>query len=128
MKTRQQIFDIVATHLITQNAKSTAAGGKACLYRSPDGLMCAAGALIPEDIELDEEGNGAAFDDLSSDIREACGVYDEDIGFVGQLQFLHDVRPPTVWRDSLRNFATGHCLSTAALDAAIAARDSKVTP
>ena len=44
----QQIFDKVATHLLTQNARSAAEGS--CLYRSPSGLKCAVGCLISDSV------------------------------------------------------------------------------
>ena len=44
----QDIFDFVATHLITQSVVSEDASGQ-CVYRSPDGLKCAIGCLIPDD-------------------------------------------------------------------------------
>ena len=44
--TLQEVFNIVATHLMRQNCKSK--DGNSCRYRH-DGLLCAAGALIPAD-------------------------------------------------------------------------------
>jgi len=45
MKTQQEIFDTVATHLLKQNDKSLDSYGE-CRYRAEDGNMCAVGCLI----------------------------------------------------------------------------------
>lgn len=47
--TPQEVFDQVATHLLTQNARSTGGDRGGCFYRSPTGLKCAAGCLIADD-------------------------------------------------------------------------------
>ena len=44
----QDIFDFVAAHLMTQGVVSEDQNGQ-CVYRSPDGLKCAIGCLIPDD-------------------------------------------------------------------------------
>ena len=48
--TRQAAFNKVARHLLRQNAKSTNKDGE-CLYRGPNGLRCAVGALIPRRVK-----------------------------------------------------------------------------
>ena len=45
--TQQQIFDKVATHLLTQGAKSMM--GDTCRYRGSNGAKCAVGCLIKDD-------------------------------------------------------------------------------
>ena len=44
---RQEVFDKVAIHLLTQNAKALNSGGL-CVYKTPNGLRCAVGCLIPD--------------------------------------------------------------------------------
>ena len=44
----QDIFDLVAAHLMTQGVVSEDQSGQ-CVYRSPDNLKCAIGCLIPDD-------------------------------------------------------------------------------
>jgi len=52
MKTQQEIFDIVSTHLLKQNRQSRlgcddeSRTSGVCVYRSPAGLQCAVGCLI----------------------------------------------------------------------------------
>lgn len=122
MRTRQEIFDIVAVHLIQQGVRSYDAGLDLCLYRGPGGTKCAAGALLPDDIDLGDR-NGAGFDGLPRYIREAAGVADVDIYFVRALQIIHDQSSaPATWTGRLASLAFDHGLSTAALDAAVAAK------
>jgi hypothetical protein len=45
--TAQEVFDQVATHLLTQRQRSTTKGN--CAYRGDDGLKCAAGCLLGPD-------------------------------------------------------------------------------
>lgn len=44
----QEIFETVATHLFKQGEPAKAEAG--CLYRGPNGTMCAVGVLIPDDM------------------------------------------------------------------------------
>ena len=46
--TTQEVFDKVATHLLTQNCKSVDDFGR-CFYRGPEGTKCAVGILIPDE-------------------------------------------------------------------------------
>jgi hypothetical protein len=54
MKTPQEIFDIVSTHLLTQKRQARQGcdaegnGSGICVYRSPEGLKCAVGCLIDD--------------------------------------------------------------------------------
>ena len=45
----QEIFDTVATHLFRQGHQAIAIAIAACLYRAPNGDMCAVGVLIPDE-------------------------------------------------------------------------------
>jgi len=49
---KQEFFDKVARHLLTQNAKSIEAFERnaKCLYRGPNGMKCVAGCLIPDEL------------------------------------------------------------------------------
>lgn len=48
----QVIFDKVVRHLFTQGQQSIGYDEEApvCLYRGPNGMMCAVGALIPDEV------------------------------------------------------------------------------
>lgn len=45
---KQEVFDVVTKHLLTQNQKSRV--DTSCMYRGPGSLKCAVGALIPDDV------------------------------------------------------------------------------
>jgi len=45
----QEVFDIVVNHLFTQG-RPAYDGVQGCMYRAPDGLRCAVGVLIPDDL------------------------------------------------------------------------------
>lgn len=46
--TNQELFDKCLTHLRQQGQRSVNESGE-CMYRAPDGGMCAIGALIPDE-------------------------------------------------------------------------------
>jgi len=59
--TKQETFDKVAVHLIKQGKQSVSGYSGGCAYRGDNGLRCAVGALIPDDLyddEMDNEGIG----------------------------------------------------------------------
>lgn len=47
--TTQQVFDTVIEHLIKQGKQAKASTGH-CSYRTTDGLKCAVGCLIPDEL------------------------------------------------------------------------------
>lgn len=57
----QEVFDIVVTHLITQRRPAYTGLSGCCMYRAPDGLRCAVGALIPDNL-YDPEFEGDTAD------------------------------------------------------------------
>jgi hypothetical protein len=82
----QEIFDKVATHLIKQGKVSVGEDGF-CAYRGNDGLMCAVGCLIPDDIyHVDMEGANA--DSLLS--YDLPSYFEENIDLLLRLQQNHD--------------------------------------
>jgi hypothetical protein len=60
MRTIQETFDFVITHLRKQGKRATQGGGKECAYRGDDGTSCAIGCLIPDNI-YDPEIEGRGF-------------------------------------------------------------------
>ncbi len=114
--TRQEIFSKIRKHLLTQMEKSEAhtdrvnpANGEPinmCLYRGPDGLKCAIGALIPDEAyKPDMEGMG-----VDSIIAAIPGASTEDGTFLLDLQELHDEYMPNEWAGKLGDFAEAHGL------------------
>lgn len=115
MLTRQEIFDKVSTHLLKQRARS--AVRSQCKYRTPNGLMCAAGCLIADE-HYDEKFEGSAvcgpgelpkddhMDPLLEKAMNLSGVASEDFGLVSALQRLHDYDAPHTWKTKLKTIAS----------------------
>lgn len=107
--TPQEIFDTVAVHLMTQVHRSEDKAHEECLYRGPDGLKCAAGALIPDD-------------DYSSGVEGLPVIsvpYFENaycVVLIESLQRCHDNIEPVDWLKRLEEVAAERGLSPAVLD------------
>lgn len=104
LATKQQIFDQVATHLLTQKVKSATATGS-CKYRY-NGLMCAAGCLMSDD-EYKDTLEGASWVRLAY----AGQVPEQNKDFVQSLQRIHDTYLASNWFTRLESFAIVHELS-----------------
>ena len=102
--TKQQIFDQVATHLLTQKVKSATATGS-CKYRH-NGLMCAAGCLISND-EYKATLEGASWVRLAY----AGQVPEQHKDFVQSLQRIHDTYLVSDWFSRLKYLAISHNLN-----------------
>ena len=81
--TEQQVFDQVATHLLTQGRKSENAG--TCLYRGPEGTKCAAGCLIGKS-EYRAYWEGRSWSGLAGE----GSVPEEHLDLIIALQKIHD--------------------------------------
>lgn len=116
----QEIYDKVAVHLLTQNAKSKRprAGHPdappVCAYRGAEGRCCAAGCLLTlEEAEkadhLDEGVWGAVIQvmDLSRFANHTT--------LIEELQGVHDENEVEQWGVELAKLAEKHNLSTAVL-------------
>ena len=119
--TAQEIFDKVTTHLLTQMKQSKSMiGGGACVYRGPDGLMCALGCLI-EDSEY-SQGMEMTLSALleqnlcPKSMMNRLGItpageefghktYGGNTYLLNQLQYVHDATKPDEWRDNLKKLA-----------------------
>lgn len=107
--TRQEIFDKVALHLLTQGKRSENEYG--CMYRGDEGRMCAAGCLIKEeDYDNDLENKIVSADDVYEALT-CSGVFERDIydqekvELLLKLQDMHDTRNPDIWAIKLRDAA-----------------------
>lgn len=129
IRTQQELFDVAAKHLLTQNEKSETVTG--CLYRKPlaDGrvLKCAIGALFPDElynpdfesrsvVSLLGDTRYKGTDDERStlppgDIRDEFAANTE---FLCALQGIHDEHEPQYWPLELGRLAWAYQLSTAA--------------
>lgn len=93
--TRQKMFNIAGLHLLKQGKRSENEGASLCMYRGPEGTMCAVGCLIPDEL-YDQKMEG-------SDPYYLVNLFDlfkiEDAGFLKSLQKIHDksTNAPTTW-------------------------------
>lgn len=105
--TAQQVFDQVATHMLTQGQQSR--GDDGCRYR--DGpLKCAAGCLIADDeYAVDFEDTGWRT------LVERTLVPSAHEHLIAKLQCVHDFADPEDWLERLACLAQEHRLYTTAL-------------
>jgi hypothetical protein len=118
----QELFNISATHLLKQGQRAFARGG--CCYRTPAGLKCAIGAVIPDDLYdpfiegglaswalNPETANTTGDDDILrvrklGEVLRASGLDATHEALVGRLQRIHDYTSPEFWASSLADLAT----------------------
>lgn len=103
--TNQEIFDTVKTHLLTQMEKSIAAitehNNDICAYRGLNGLKCAIGCLIPDEL-YSRKLEGKAVACLPTKIIQSIG---RNVELLTQLQELHDHMPVENWKVGLKRIA-----------------------
>jgi hypothetical protein len=81
--TKQDVFDTIARHLLTQREPSASEDGTSCLYFGPDGKRCAAGCLLTEPLgKLNDEPWGRLVD-----AGVVPGAHRE---LIEDLQSIHD--------------------------------------
>jgi hypothetical protein len=118
---QQEIFDKVATHLITQgvqalrNPAGRAGPTMVCAYRGDNGTMCAAGCLIPDE-EYKSWFEGTPWGDVSYKIPSLASLTDRDHELISSLQFVHDWEDSwytiDILKDRLSTVASSYGLST----------------
>lgn len=109
---KQEVFDRVVKHLLTQNKKSWSDEIYDCAYRNNEGLKCAIGCLISDEnyypelerycIDSKELQNAI----IKSGIRlkiDNDDIYDPngDLLFLYELQKIHDNFEPDTWPKKL---------------------------
>lgn len=83
--TKQELVDFVAVHLFTQGRQSISRG--TCKYRGPNGLKCAAGAVLPDELyKKNLENNGWS----SLTYRPRKPLPDIHMVLISDLQRVHD--------------------------------------
>lgn len=111
--TAQEVFDQVARHMLTQNAKSYSDSDSTCYYRDPEGRKCAAGCLIADDEYTGWDGlEGASWRTLSGRGRVPLTHMD----LIQALQNIHDFREVREWSEELTNLAETHGLSPTVIE------------
>lgn len=116
MMDAQEIFDTVRDHLLKQMKKSKTQGPAVtmCLYRSPKGLACAVGCLIPDSI-YSEDMEGQDIEDL---LAEGSWFGDQldhlrpHVELLMDLQEVHDTNYPSSWKKKLDAVAQKYWLES----------------
>lgn len=115
---KQEVFDKIATHLLTQKRQAFDEKTNGCVYRAPNGDKCAIGCLIPDEFyfsafeQLFVEDLATAYPSLLSSI----GLGEIPVTFLEDLQCIHDNGRPENWFVCLDAFALREKLSTDCLD------------
>lgn len=107
----QEIFNKVATHLMTQGERSIGITGL-CAYRGIKGLTCAVGCLISDEAYIWTLENRRA---CSRQVREALELSGIDEkkhrDLLADLQQVHDQNTPEQWSRCLARIAKERGLS-----------------
>jgi len=100
---RQATLTKIKTHLLKQNKKALIGIGIGCAYRSSNGLKCAIGCLIPDDVyDPKMEGDLDELLDKFPEMREVFGIQkDDDLEFLLDAQSVHDTGSPNEWPEQL---------------------------
>lgn len=110
--TLRQVFDFIKNHLLKQGkaAKMRLSGNApidGCVYRTPEGLSCAVGCMVPDeavskmnDLGLNE---GTGFDDLIYGMQWDFPKDDKVADLLADIQELHDTISPEYWDHDLDN-------------------------
>ena len=117
--TSQEIFNKVCEHLMTQKAKAVIQEENesvpTCMYRTPEGLKCAVGGLIPDEM-YNPVIEGKPFNLMGLDdcpelngIAQKLGLI-EDIDLIHRLQRIHDSDRIEDWSKRLRRVGENHDL------------------
>jgi hypothetical protein len=104
----QEVFDQITEHLLTQQKRSVA--GPGCMYKTTDGLRCAAGCLISDE-EYREEMEGYDW----RGILDTFSIANNHMALIVSMQRLHDDRPVDDWRAELAIVASMFQLNTKVL-------------
>jgi hypothetical protein len=97
-RTKQRVFNKVVRHLLTQNKASVM--GVVCRYRGRDGLMCAAGCLIPDE-NYDKSMESTSWVELIKNGEVPSNHKD----LIYSLQRVHDMFGVEEWPEKLNEIA-----------------------
>lgn len=107
--TNQEIFDIVAAHLIKQNRRSMR--DDCCMYRGDNGDMCAVGCLIKDEFYTPKlERNKVFVVEVREAVAKSLSLNGVSLGsdtykLLDALQGLHDKFPPYKFEKILTEIA-----------------------
>lgn len=109
--TLQEVFDTVASHLLTQGVRSDLSSGT-CRYRGPNGTKCAVGVLIPDGAYLEAMEGESVWGGYVDLVLSGLGL-GHAVELLASLQSCHDGKEPHMWRDELLQIAEYYGLSGA---------------
>lgn len=110
MRSSQEIFDIIVTHLRQQGRPAFRDGdAERCAYRNAEGLRCAVGCLIPEDAydpimeghsigTVMKAAESKGFQDFANEIMRHAEL-------LKRMQLVHDMVHPESWEDKFKLIA-----------------------
>ena len=106
---KKQVFQTVATHLLTQNSKSVEGSDLGnCRYQNDDGKQCAVGVLIDsKNYKPELEGNATDALEVIQAVEKSLDTHitrpDRDL--LCKLQDIHDYSSVEGWREELEELA-----------------------
>jgi len=123
MLTNQEIFDKAVGGLLKQGKaarKENEKGVNRCVYRTDDGLKCAVGQIIPDNLYQ------SGMEDLSVDVL--FQIFSDEMSAIGldmatqghllnDLQCVHDTSGPVYWAENFRQVAKDFNLNSGVCDA-----------
>jgi hypothetical protein len=114
MINKQEIFDTVSKHLLTQGRRSSDESG--CLYRGPDNTKCAIGVLIKDEF-LNPDDNCLPVYQMTDSLSKSLNIPEDELkspdslDFLKRLQNIHDAALTASWRFTLKEFAENNGLT-----------------
>ena len=112
---KQATFDKVVAALIQQNERSAIRvdtddehSHEQCQYRGPNGLKCAIGHLIPDELYkpgMESKGISALYTDYPEVFSHLLALSEQDRDFLIRLQIVHDEYAPEMWPKAFRDVA-----------------------
>lgn len=104
MRRKQEVFDVVYKHLLTQKVRAINVNTE-CTYKNNEGLKCAAGILIHEDhYHEDIEGLNVGALEVQAALKKSK-VHKNLSKFIWKLQMIHDIVEPEYWKERLEKEA-----------------------
>lgn len=125
--TNQEIFDTVSSHLLTQKVQCVGGHEGTCEYRNQEGLKCAAGCLIPDELYTELiEGCiwNPEHDDNSNILLQGGELFaqwhnsfsKQNNKLIGKLQRIHDEGDTRNWKLKLLRLGEQFKLNTQILE------------
>lgn len=112
MRTAQELFDTIVTHLRTQGVQSKDEMKGVCLYRGPNSTKCAVGILIPDELYRPNMEDNNIDSLIEKDLvpSELVEEFSSNKALLLDLQYVHDQSLPEYWEEGLSHVARKHHL------------------